>query len=514
MKGQHGLRWAGSNLQWEKSGNLLEGEIMLKLLYKILFWCFGFCLIFSTACGGREFSGKDSFEVWHSGVNRTVRQGPWELVIRGKEIALHRIDDSNCERKDYSSDRPDVIAGLKRRLLEWEHKLAIEKGFWKRHTIDDSSRGADGVRLGDANGDGLLDITTGWEEGGVIRVCLNPGPKRARELWPAVTVGEVKRPEDAVFADLDGDGAMDVVSSCEGRTLSVYVHWAPKDSSKYIDPNAWQTRAFPATAGKHVWMFALPMQIDGRGGIDVIIGSKGEGAQIGWLQSPLQGDPRQVEAWKYHFLCDVGWTMSLEPDDVDGDGDIDVVVSDNFGGRIFWLDNPGADAALGGAPWTEHSILTSSTDRFNFLTVTDLDLDGKSDVLSAGSSSWLFWLRRSSGAGNSMEGVSAGWELHRIRLPGGHCGSKAVRVADFNLDGKPDIVMTLGGGGDKTNVYWMNYRKDVTDEEWLAHEISGPFGQKFDLIELLDLDGDGDLDVITCEEDYNLGVFWYENPLR
>jgi hypothetical protein len=144
--------------------------------------------------------------------------------------------------------------------------------------------------------------------------------------------------------------------------------------------------------------------------------------------------------------------------------------------------------------------------------VTDLDQDGKKDILSSGSGSCLFWLRRSSGAGNSAEGVSAGWELHRIQLPGRPRGSKAVNVADFNLDGKPDIVMTLGGG--KTSVYWMNYRKDVTDEEWLAHGISGPSGQKFDLVHALDLDGDGDLDVITCEEDYNLGVFWYENPLR
>ena len=44
--------------------------------------------------------------------------------------------------------------------------------------------------------------------------------------------------------------------------------------------------------------------------------------------------------------------------------------------------------------------------------------------------------------------------------------------------------------------------------------MSGPEGVKFDRIELLDLDADGDLDIITCEESHQLGVFWYENPLK
>ena len=61
--------------------------------------------------------------------------------------------------------------------------------FWKLHTIDDTSRGADGARLADVNADGHLDIATGWEEGGVIRAYLNPGPKQATMPWPKVTVG-------------------------------------------------------------------------------------------------------------------------------------------------------------------------------------------------------------------------------------------------------------------------------------------------------------------------------------
>ena len=40
-----------------------------------------------------------------------------------------------------------------------------------------------------------------------------------------------------------------------------------------------------------------------------------------------------------------------------------------------------------------------------------------------------------------------------------------------------------------------------------------------DRIELLDVDADGDLDVITCEENAGpnsrgLGLVWYENPHR
>ena len=46
---------------------------------------------------------------------------------------------------------------------------------WLRHTIDDTSRGADGVRLIDMDGDGRLDIATGWEEGGVVRLYRHPG---------------------------------------------------------------------------------------------------------------------------------------------------------------------------------------------------------------------------------------------------------------------------------------------------------------------------------------------------
>ncbi|MEW6235458.1 MAG: hypothetical protein AB1656_08745, partial [Candidatus Omnitrophota bacterium] len=63
-----------------------------------------------------------------------------------------------------------------------EEKAAAD---WTRHVIDDSSQGADGVRLEDANRDGLMDIAAGWEEGGVIRVYLQPETAKVKQPWPA-----------------------------------------------------------------------------------------------------------------------------------------------------------------------------------------------------------------------------------------------------------------------------------------------------------------------------------------
>ena len=76
-----------------------------------------------------------------------------------------------------------------------------------RHTIDASSRGADGVKLGDFNGDGRPDLVTGWEEGGVVRAYAHPGPERVRLPWPQVTLGTAPNVEEAIFADLGGDSA-------------------------------------------------------------------------------------------------------------------------------------------------------------------------------------------------------------------------------------------------------------------------------------------------------------------
>lgn len=381
------------------------------------------------------------------------------------------------------------------------------EALWPRHTIDQSSRGADGVRLADVNGDGLLDIATGWEEGGRVRVYLNPGPAQARQPWPAVTVGEVSSPEDAVFADLDGDAAVDVVSSCEGSNQTVYVHWAPRQPQRYLDPTAWQTAPIPATVGRTRWMFALPLDVDGQNGVDLIVGSKDPGAMIGWLQLPQ--DPRRLEDWKLHALRPAGWIMSLQAHDMDGDGDLDVLCSDRKGLRrgVFWLENPGPRAAATGQPWCEH-LIGGRDFQVMFLARGDLNADRRPDVVAATSGTGILFFA-------APERADGPWQMTEIAMPAG-CGTgKGVAICDVDLDGRQDIVLTCEHAGGKSGARWLSYRQSPTETRWQDHEISGLEGEKFDRIEMLDLDGDGDLDLVTCcEAQANLGVIWYENPAR
>ena len=165
-----------------------------------------------------------------------------------------------------------------------------EQGLWKLHTIDSSSRGADGVRLGDIDRDGRLDVVTGWEEGGRIRVCFQPKQSDIRQPWPSIEAGKVKSPEDAVFVDVNHDGWLDVVSSCEGSQQAVFFHLNPGTAS-VRNASLWNTQVLPESEKMTRWMFCEPIQASD--GTDLLIfGSKQPSALIcEWELNPAQRPP-------------------------------------------------------------------------------------------------------------------------------------------------------------------------------------------------------------------------------
>jgi len=384
---------------------------------------------------------------------------------------------------------------------------AAEPDPWDLHWIHpaDTSDGADGVRLGDFNDDGLPDFVTGFEEAGATRIFLHPGHEAVTRPWPSIELAPTARVEDACPVDLDRDGQLDVVVSLErgGGTVAFF---APRDSSE-----DWTRRPLSTAGG----MYGSPTQLDGRHGPDLVVGGKRQ--PLRWLEAPA--DPREGE-FTGHVIGPATWIMSLETPDMDGDGDADVLVSDRDNqavtGVIRWFENPGPGAEQH-RPWTIHTLLEIDPGVPFFLGRGDLDGDGREDLaitVNLGQHQnpavdeplgTLELLHRLDDSGRRFR-------RETIRLPLDAPPPKSVAIGDLDRDGDADlaIMRALGvpAGRQAHAAMWIERDGDA----WRFHPIFDR-GVKFDRVELLDLDGDGHLDLLSCEERALNGVFWLRNPL-
>ncbi len=397
---------------------------------------------------------------------------------------------------------------------------------WKRFAVDQSLRGADGVRLADANGDGLPDIATGWEESGTTRIYLHPGLQQVRDAWPFATVGNSPSVEDAVWVDFDHDGQLDVLSACEGKEQSLRVHIADGPDLLHAD---WETVTLSASRELSRWMFSLPVPSQNEPEY-VVVGSKSPNGMVGILAMPSSSDLQSASIEK---LCSATWIMSLESHDVDGDGDMDIIYSDRKGKQsgVYWLENPKGHFQTGIAQslqkrselrqWKKH-LIGGYAEEVMFLSTlaNDQGLARNMEIVVAVKPAKVLSLRPSNNVHDPW--IAAEIDLTQYYQPDPASEhdetlsigrAKAATIADFIPGGSPEIAYSCESADNgKSGVVLLSQN---TSGSWYASDVSGPDGIKFDLIQAVDLDQDGDLDILTCEERYQgrgLGIIWYQNP--
>jgi regulation of enolase protein 1 (concanavalin A-like superfamily) len=266
-----------------------------------------------------------------------------------------------------------------------------------------------------------------------------------------------RNPHNKAVGDIDGDGYTDlIVGSASGDGLFWY---------RYPD---WQK--FKVADGS----FTTDMQaadVDGDGDVDLVIPSA-DG--IAWYENPLpEGEPTAAN-WKRTVIGAEGAdNHDVEVADVNADGRVDVVTRRKDGhGTFVWLQvSPGQ--------WTKVVV---STRHGEGTALGDLDGDGDLDIAQNG-----FWLENADGTGTQWieRHIASNWP-----------GFVGVLIADVDGDGRQDIV--AGPSEDPNGRLAWYSAADPRTGPWNEHVID-PHVSYLHTFKSVDMDGDGDLDLVTAE---------------
>ena len=178
-----------------------------------------------------------------------------------------------------------------------------------------------------------------------------------------------------------------------------------------------------------------------------------------------------------------GLSMDAKPADVDGDGDLDMIVASEFRPNLLLInDGQGvfSDQSTERLPAAEHD----SED----IGVGDFDGDGDVDIVIVSEDDQVNELHLNDGSGHFTDATDG------LPVTG---TSNAVQVADLSGDGHPDILI----GNNGQNRFLLNDGKGgFTDAT--AKRLPERDDVTQDL-ELGDVDGDGDADLLVGNEDDN-----------
>ncbi|MFO1068667.1 MAG: calcium-binding protein [Geminicoccaceae bacterium] len=283
------------------------------------------------------------------------------------------------------------------------------------------------LALGDVDGDGDLDALIG-NDGQANRLLINRGGSEiAFEV--EIVPGEARRTQAVALGDVDGDGDLDAVTGNINQENELLVNQGGLQGGR-----EGEFAAGVALAGGRQFTVAVALgDLDGDGDLDALIGNDSLGNRIllneGGAQAGTPGD------FVLGDLLPGGTpsTFAVALGDLDGDGDLDALLG-NLGGENQLLVNQGG--LQGG---TEGDFLLGATvpggsQNTQAVALGDLDGDGDLDALVSNDLQANQLLINQGGLQGGTEG-SFGNEADVVILPGGSQRSWDVALGDLDGDG-------------------------------------------------------------------------------
>ncbi len=268
------------------------------------------------------------------------------------------------------------------------------------------------------------------------------------------------------LADLDGDGDLDFVT---GRSAGD-IFWFENQG-----PDTWKRRLLGKDSPSDVGGAVLDIDRDGK--LDFVAGGAWyRGGSEPFERRTFDGDLRRVH--------------DVVLSDLDGDGRLDVLTMSDQN-NLRWYRIP-ADPAM---PWPRRDIGPAV-----HAGIAPGDLDGDGDIDVARSNVWF----------ENADGKGTAWIEH-ANIPFGvpkdpYPNSTRGLARDIDRDGDLDLVLTTN----EIRAPKIAWAENVGGKglEWKLHplEPGDPVVRgAYHSLAVADFDGDGDLDVFTCEMEHIAG---------
>ncbi len=428
---------------------------------------------------------------------------PWPAVtlaapIRdAREIAVGDLDG------DGDPDIAYATSGYDGGEVGWLENPGSAGGPWSNHIISPPGVGASSIALADLDGNGVVDVVAAsprYYQPAQLIWFPNLGATNGFGAMRVIETFNLDVPTIVRAADLDGDGNIDVIASITGwySTATRLVWYANEATAGTFGPER------VLRPGSDAVGLLIPADLNGTGRIDVV-GFDSDLDQIFRLRNAVEG---------VGDACD-NCPGAFNPGQADADGDgvgdaCDTCTDrdhDGFGDPGFastqcaidtcpTIPNPSqADWDGGAFDPIARQVINGSGTHLQTAAVADIDGDGDEDVVYT----WTFF-----GGAAWVENVPGAAEFgasHPITTS--YADVHAAAAGDIDRDGDIDVVTAADDG-----IAWF----DNSDGHggFAMRPIESDTAYR---IELVDVDGDGDLDVVAwLEKLYQVPrVSWFEN---
>jgi hypothetical protein len=417
--------------------------------------------------------------------------GAW---IRHRVVTQYSMNNLDVADVDGDGDIDLITSEHKGPRLELQLWVNDGAGQFTKHILDSGKENHLGAQLADLDGDGDLDIVgAGWDQYQFMHVWRNDR-NDGRFAWKRLSTegGELpmtngsNQQTASLVVDVNNDGVNDIIIT--DRSI------APAVVGLIRVGTGWERHVIDS-AQVLIEAGGAAYDIDGDGDTDIVFGGEARSNEIWWWENPYP-DLVADRPWLRHTIKQSGGTKHHDQAfmDLDSDGKVELVFWNQGSRGLFYAEIP--DNPRASKEWEIYTIYRYAADgemearsvypdwrgthEHEGLDAVDMNGDGVEDIVGGGR--WFEY-----DGGRFVEHI----------IDAGYTFTRAA-AGQLIEGGRPEVVLVVGDGVGPLVLYeWQaGYWKSTV----LIDEVDN--GHTLDVV---DFDGDGHLDIFNAEMRFGEG---------